>query len=80
SNNQLDKIIEDPTIGKDTFDRLLQAWSRLLYGIDFGRFANLRSLAIEIFDTFLQTHLNINGNYEANDLDLIDNDNDEDDR
>ncbi|CAF5084762.1 unnamed protein product, partial [Rotaria magnacalcarata] len=39
SNNQLDKIIEDPTIGKDTFDRLLQAWSRLLYGIDFGRFA-----------------------------------------
>ncbi|CAF2367795.1 unnamed protein product [Rotaria sp. Silwood2] len=80
SNNQLDKIIEDPTIAKETFDRLLQAWSRLLYGIDFGRFANLRSLAIEIFDTYLQTHLHINDNHEVNDFNLADNDNDEDDR
>jgi hypothetical protein len=77
SNNQLDKIIEDPTIAKETFDRLLQAWSRLLYGIDFGRFANLRPLAIEIFDTYLQTHLHINENQE---FDLADDDNDEDDR
>lgn len=80
SNSQLDKMIEDPTIGKETFDRLLQAWSRLLFGIDFGSFANLRSLAIEIFDTYLQTHLHISDNYEAEESDLIDNDNDEDDR
>ncbi|CAF1095043.1 unnamed protein product [Rotaria sordida] len=79
SNNQLDKIIEDPTIAKETFDRLLQAWSRLLYGIDFGRFANLRSFAIEIFDTYLQTHLHINDNYETNDFDLADNDEDDKD-
>lgn len=77
SNNQLEKIIEDPTIAKETFDRLLQAWSRLLYGIDFGRFANLRPLAIEIFDTYLQTHLHINDNQEFN---LNEDDNDEDDR
>ncbi|CAF3613227.1 unnamed protein product, partial [Rotaria sp. Silwood2] len=77
---QLDKIIEDPKIAKETFDRLLQAWSRLLYGIDFERFANLRSLAIEIFDTYLQTHLHINDNHEINDFNLADNDNDEDDR
>jgi hypothetical protein len=81
SNNQLEKIIEDPTIAKETFDRLLQAWSRLLYGIDFGRFANLRPLAIEIFDTYLQTHLHINENQENKDFDLADDDdNDEDDR
>ncbi|CAF0749134.1 unnamed protein product [Adineta steineri] len=80
SNNQLDKIIEDPTIAKETFDRLLQAWSRLLYGIDFGRFSNLRPLAIEIFDTYLQTHLHINDNQENNEFDLNDDDNDEDDR
>lgn len=81
SNNQLEKIIEDPTIAKETFDRLLQAWSRLLYGIDFGRFSNLRSLAIEIFDTYLQTHLHTdNSCNNNNDQDIEDNDEDEDDR
>jgi len=80
SNNQLEKIIEDPTIAKETFDRLLQAWSRLLYGIDFGRFANLRPLAIEIFDTYLQTHLHINDKQDNNEFDLTEDNNDEDDR
>ncbi|UJR16295.1 hypothetical protein I4U23_003201 [Adineta vaga] len=79
SNNQLDKIIEDPTIAKETFDRLLQAWSRLLYGIDFGRFANLRPLAIEVFDTYLQTHLHTDEKQDDKELDF-DDDNDEDDR
>jgi hypothetical protein len=82
NNNQLEKIIEDPTIAKETFDRLLQAWSRLLYGIDFGRFANLRPLAIEIFDTYLQTHLHVNEQQDNQKFDLNDDDddNDEDDR
>ena len=80
SNNQLEKIIEDPSIAKETFDRLLQAWARLLYGIDFGRFANLRPLAIEIFDTYLHTHLHINENDDNQEFDLNEDDNDEDDR
>ncbi len=80
SNNQLEKIIEDPTIAKETFDRLLQAWSRLLYGIDFGRFANLRPLAIEIFDTYLQTHLHVNDQQDNQEFNLTEDDNDEDDR
>lgn len=77
SNEHLEKIIEDPTIAKESFDRLLQAWSRLLYGIDFGRFANLRPLAIEIFDTYLQTHLHINNQQQEL---RLDDDEDEDDR
>ena len=52
-------LIEDPSIAKETFDRLLQAWSRLLYGIDFARFEKLRPMAIEIFDTYLQSHLHV---------------------
>ena len=80
ASSQLDKIIEDPTIAKETFDRLLQAWSRLLYGIDFGRFANLRPLAIEIFDTYLQTHLHVDENQESGELSFNDDDSDEDDR
>ena len=81
SSNQLAKIIEDPTIAKEAFDRLLQAWARLLYGIDFGRFANLRPLAIEIFDTYLQTHLHMNETDENNqEFDLSEDDSDEDDR
>lgn len=80
ARSQLDKVVEDPTIAKETFDRLLQAWSRLLYGIDFGRFANLRSLAIKIFDTYLQTHLHVDDNQENDDLQFDDDDGDEDDR
>ncbi len=80
STSSIEKIIEDPTIAKETFDRLLQAWSRLLYGIDFGRFANLRPLAIEIFDTYLQTHLHINEQQDNKEFNLTDDDNDEDDR
>lgn len=76
-NEQLDRIVEDPTIAKESFDRILQAWSRLLYGIDFGRFANLRPLAIEIFDTYLQTHLHVN---QQQDPSINDDDNEEDDR
>ena len=79
SNNQLNKLIEDPTIAKETFDRLLQAWSRLLCGIDFGRFANLRPLAIEIFDTYLQTHLHIDGEKENDSLEVAEEDDDDDD-
>lgn len=76
--NQLEKIIEDPTIGKETFDRLLQAWSRLLYGIDFAQFENLRSLAIEIFDTYLQTHLHVQDEQENEEFDNEDDDDDRD--
>ncbi|CAF0801967.1 unnamed protein product [Adineta ricciae] len=79
ANSQLDRITEDPTIAKETFDRLLQAWSRLLYGIDFGRFDNLRPLAIEIFDTYLQTHLHMDDNQTNTEFDIND-DNDDDDR
>ena len=79
-NTELDKMIEEPAIAKETFDHLLQAWSRLLYGIDFGRFANLRTLAIEIFDTYLQTHLHINDNNENNLVGLNEDASDEDDR
>ena len=78
SNTSANEHLEDPTIAKESFDRLLQAWSRLLYGIDFGRFANLRPLAIEIFDTYLQTHLHINN--QQKELSLDDDDDDEDDR
>ena len=79
----LDTLIEDPSIGKETFDRLLQAWSRLLYGIDFGRFEKLRPLAIEIFDTYLQTHLHVDqlSKDENERFELTDDENeDEDDR
>lgn len=76
--NRLENFFEDPTIGKETFDRILQAWSRLLYGIDFSRFENLRNFAIEIFDTFLQTHLHINDESENDHLQI--DDEDEDDR
>ena len=78
TNEQLDRIVEDPTIAKESFDRLLQAWSRLLYGIDFGRFANLRPLAIEIFDTYLQTHLHVN--QQQQELNINHDDTEEDDR
>lgn len=79
----LDTLIEDPSIGKETFDRLLQAWSRLLYGIDFGRFEKLRPMAMEIFDTYLQTHLHVDSlSKDANErFELTDDENeDEDDR
>ncbi|CAF1221141.1 unnamed protein product [Didymodactylos carnosus] len=69
----------DPAISKEAFDRILQAWARLLSGIDFGRFENLRTLAIEIFDSYLNSHLHSSSNNIVNEHEQDEDENNEDD-
>lgn len=80
SSSKIEEIAEDPSLVKETFDRLLQTWSRLLFGIDSNRFETLRAMSIEIFDVYLQTRLHIDDKADQEEIQIEQDENELDDR